>query len=140
MRPSPFGALHHVGIVVPELNPSVANLCALLQGDVVERGRDDALGADWVWIESAASPIIEVVAPAGSGGPIAAHLERRGPGLHHVSFRATDLDDAMAHVRRCGFGVVGEDRAHSGYEEFFVHPDATGRALFHAFRELDAGP
>ena len=136
MTGSPFGTLHHVGLVVPELQPTVDNLCALLRGRVVDEGQDEPLAAAWTWIESEANPIMEVVAPIDAGGPIATYLARHGPGLHHVSFRPERLDDALAHVRDCGFGVIGEDRSHSGFEEFFVAPAATGHALLHAFREL----
>jgi methylmalonyl-CoA/ethylmalonyl-CoA epimerase len=132
----PFGRLHHIGIVVKELEPTRSTIRELLQGCVVDEGEDQPLGARWLWIESPGNPIIELVTASGDG-PIADYLARHGEGLHHVSFQTGSLDESLAHVHRCGFGVVGENRDHSGYEEFFVAPAVTGRALFHSFRPLD---
>lgn len=132
----PFGPLHHIGIVVKQLEPARSAIRELLQGRVVDEGEDQPLGAQWLWIESPGNPIIELVTASGQG-PIAEYLERHGEGLHHLSFQTVSLDESLAHVHRCGFGVVGESRDHSGYEEFFVSPALTGRALFHSFRPLD---
>jgi methylmalonyl-CoA/ethylmalonyl-CoA epimerase len=130
---SQFGRLHHVGIVVRELETASTNIQALVEGWVSDGGHDEPLGARWLWIESPGNPIIEVVTAVGDG-PIADYLARHGEGLHHLSFATESLDAALDHVRRCGFSVIGEDRDHSGYEEFFVPPALTGRALFHSFR------
>jgi methylmalonyl-CoA/ethylmalonyl-CoA epimerase len=133
-----FGALHHIGIVVRSTDAASENVCALLGGEVVAHGRDEELSVSWVWIASKDNPIFEVLAPSANRGPIARHLETHGPGLHHVSFQPTTLDGALAHVRRCCLEVIGENRSHGGYEEFFVDPKATGGALFHSFRELES--
>ncbi len=136
-RGGPFGALHHVGIIVEDLDAVCDRLTTLLNGHVADEGVDDPLGARWLWIESVGSPIVELVAPIGNG-PIAEYFARRGEGLHHLSFLSASLEDSLAHVHRCGLGAIGENRNHSGYEEFFVDPSATGRALFHCFRALAA--
>lgn len=132
---SPFGQLHHIGIAVAELEPATRNLTKLLAGEVTEHGSDASFGATWVWIESSGNPVIELLAPVGDG-PIADWVTRRGEGLHHVSFLTDALDESLGHADRCGLAVIGENRDHGGYEEFFVAPSLTGRALFHSFREL----
>lgn len=131
-----FGALHHIGIAVPNRDETVGRICALLGGTAVDSGYDNDLAVLWTWIASGGNPIVEIVAPDGSRGPVARYLEQRGPGLHHVSFRPVSLDDALDHVRACSLHVIGENRSHAGYEEFFVSPEETGGALFHSFREL----
>ena len=132
---STFGRLHHVGIAVNELEPACRNVAALLEGRVIKQGADESFGARWLWIGSPGNPVIELLAPIGDG-PIADWLLRRGQGLHHLSFVPDSLDESLAHVHRCGLGVIGENRSHAGYEEFFIAPALTGRALFHSFREL----
>jgi methylmalonyl-CoA/ethylmalonyl-CoA epimerase len=128
-----FGQLHHIGIVVREFEPARSNILGLLQGSVIDQGTDERLAAQWVWIDSRRNPIVELVAPAGDG-PIAAWLERRGEGLHHLSFMPESLDGSMSHARDCGLQLMGEDRDHGGFEEFFIAPGETGHALFHSFR------
>lgn len=132
---SPFGALHHVGIAVHDLDASAENIRALLNGRTIDEGVDALLGARWLWIEAAGSPIIEVVTSTGEG-PIADYLSRHGPGLHHLSFQPASFDASLEHTKECGFSIVGENRDHTGYEEFFVSPELTGGALFHSFRRL----
>jgi methylmalonyl-CoA/ethylmalonyl-CoA epimerase len=132
---TPFGTLHHVGIVVADMEPASTNLEALLEGRVVDEGHDEPLGARWRWIVSPGNPVVELVTATGDG-PIADYLAKRGEGLHHLSFLPASLDAALEHTHRCGLGVIGENRDHSGYEEFFVTPALTGRALLHAFRPL----
>lgn len=116
---------------------TISVLCELLSGEVTRTGHDEELAADFVWIESADCPMIEVLVPTGHGGPIEKHLEKKGPGLHHLSFEAESLDAALRHASACGCQMIGENREHSGYEEFLVDPKATGGALLHVFRELD---
>ena len=135
ISPGPFGALHHIGIAVDDLDSTCENIRALLSGQVIQEGADEQLGARFVWIASPGNPIVELVTATGDG-PIAAHLSREGQGLHHVSFWPDSLDDSLAHARRCAFGILGEEHDHGGYEEFFVHPASTGGALFHSFRAL----
>lgn len=133
--PGAFGALHHIGIVVPDLDVVSSNIEHLLEGRVIEEGADEALAGRFQWIESAGNPIIELVAPTGDG-PIADDLVRRGQGLHHLSFWPASFDASLGHVRACGFEILGEDHDHAGHEEFFVHPSRTGGALMHSFRAL----
>jgi methylmalonyl-CoA/ethylmalonyl-CoA epimerase len=131
----PFGPLHHIGIVVEDFAMACRNIAGLVGGRVIDQGEDGPLAARWIWIASPGSPIIELVTPTGDG-PIAAYLARNGAGLHHLSYLATSLDASIEHARGCGLGIVGENRDHSGYEEFFVDPAATSGALFHSFRAL----
>jgi methylmalonyl-CoA/ethylmalonyl-CoA epimerase len=120
---------------VREFEPARANITALLHGSVTSEGFDEKLAAQWIWIESPGNPIIELVAPT-DDGPVASWIEKRGEGLHHLSFMPDSLDASLGHARDCGLHVIGEDRAHSGYEEFMVTPADTGNALFHSFRAL----
>jgi methylmalonyl-CoA/ethylmalonyl-CoA epimerase len=133
--PGPFGALHHIGILVEDLDAASTNIQALLDGELVEGGVDEQLSARWQFIAVAGSPLIEVLTPAGDG-PIADYFSKHGPGVHHLSFEPASLDASLEHTRRCGLDIVGENRDHSGHEEFFVQPKLTGGALFHSFRAL----
>jgi methylmalonyl-CoA/ethylmalonyl-CoA epimerase len=133
---APFGRFHHIGIVVPELEPSRARLVKLLAGEIVDSGTDELLAIEWCWIQPPDSPIVELVAPLNETGAIAAYLRKRPPGLHHVSFATEDLTCSADHVRDLDLTVIGENHDHDGYEELFVDPSQTGGVLFHSFRKL----
>jgi methylmalonyl-CoA/ethylmalonyl-CoA epimerase len=134
---APFGKFHHVGIVVPELEPARTRLVDLLCGELVDSGEDELLAVEWCWIQSPESPIIELLAPIGEHGAIARYLRKRPSGFHHVSFATADVTSSADHVREVGLTVIGENRDHDGYEEIFADPHETGGALFHSFRWLN---
>ena len=67
-------------------------------------------------------------------GAIARFVASRGAGLHHLAFKAPDIDRTLAHLRRAGVPLIdhkgrpGSRRARIG----FCHPDALGGVLIHA--------
>lgn len=134
----PFGRLHHIGIVVEPSRyaDTIANLCALLGGEVTESGEDEPLDMRWAFVASAGNPPIEVAAPRGNRPTsLVRYLERRGGGLHHVSFETFDLGAAALHIDAVGLPPVGRDDDHGGYAEVFVHPKSLGGALFHVLED-----
>lgn len=130
----PFGALHHIGIAVSDLQPVADRLVALLAGEIVDRGEDAELAASWLWIAAPGSPIIELIAPKSDEGAIARFLRNRSQGLHHVSFSPVNSDAAKAHTRSCGLEIFGESAHHDQYAELFVSPALSGGALLRGIR------
>ena len=74
----------------------------------------------------------------GDKGAIARHIERRGPGLHHLALKTPDIDATLARLSGGGHRVIdrvgrpGSRRARIG----FVHPATLGGLLLH-FVERD---
>ena len=74
---------------------------------------------------------IELVAPLHGEGPIAASLEKRGPGIHHLCFRTDDIDGDMKRLQDKGYRFTSDSPrpgAH-GTRVVFVHPSSTGGVL-----------
>lgn len=74
---------------------------------------------------------LELLEPTGPDSPIAKHIERRGPGLHHICLRVDDIEAAMAGLKAQGFRLLSDepkDGAH-GCRICFVHPKSTGGVL-----------
>lgn len=74
---------------------------------------------------------VELLEPTGPESPIAQHIERRGPGLHHICLRVDDIEKAMASLKEQGFRLLSDepkDGAH-GCRICFVHPKSTGGVL-----------
>jgi hypothetical protein len=66
---------------------------------------------------------LEVLEPAGPpGGFLHRFLERRGPGVHHVTFEVPDLDVACERAEAMGFSVVERDDSDPEWSEAFLHP------------------
>ena len=59
-------------------------------------------------------------------------LNDRGPGLHHVTFQVTSVDDATKELQEFGFEPFG-GRSYQGYKEVFIHPRDTGGVLIQLY-------
>jgi hypothetical protein len=56
-------------------------------------------------------------------------LALRGEGLHHLTFKVTDLDAAVRRAWLLGFDVVGIDDTNPDWKEAFVHPRSANGVL-----------
>ena len=74
---------------------------------------------------------IELVHPLNGEGPIAAHLQKRGPGLHHLCFRVDDVRAEMARLKGLGWRFTTEEPTPGAHGTLvcFVHPKSTGGVL-----------
>jgi len=118
--------LLHIGIVVDDLEPAIAQLERLVGVPAGDRWQSD-VGVRVAFFEVAGTRI-ELVEYT---GPI---VERFGPamarrdGVHHLCFRVDDLGRALADVTRRGFSIVPGfpvDGAH-GRIAFLEPEPATG--------------
>jgi len=74
---------------------------------------------------------IELVQPDAPDSPVAAFLEKRGPGIQHLCLEVDDIDAELARLKAAGVRLINEapvPGAH-GYRVAFVHPSATGGVL-----------
>jgi methylmalonyl-CoA/ethylmalonyl-CoA epimerase len=74
---------------------------------------------------------IELLEATSPGSPIARHLEKRGPGLHHLCLRVTDIRSTMERLKAAGYRLLTDEPqpgAH-GCQVCFVHPKSAGGVL-----------
>lgn len=123
-------SLDHVAIAVADLSEGIRRFCDDL--GLTLAGTEDVEPAK---TSTAFLPIdgtrIELVAPLRGEGPIAAHLDKRGPGIHHLCFRTDDLDADVARLRDKGWRFTTDaptPGAH-GTRVMFIHPKSTGGVL-----------
>jgi methylmalonyl-CoA/ethylmalonyl-CoA epimerase len=98
-----------------------------------------------------ADGFVERMLPAGNAylqlleatgpGVIGRFLERRGPGLHHVAFEVSDLDEAVSDLRRRGVRMVDEAPRPGGMGTriAFVHPASCDGLLLELVESSPAG-
>ncbi|PYP16082.1 MAG: methylmalonyl-CoA epimerase [Gemmatimonadetes bacterium] len=74
---------------------------------------------------------VELLEPADPSSPVAKFLAKRGPGIHHISYRVTDLDAALARCRAAGYQLIDETprRGAGGRRIAFLHPKSTNGIL-----------
>ena len=118
----------HVGIAVSDLDAASAFYREVL--GIEPHPPEMADGADILSFRFGDSEI-ELLAPRDAEGPIARFLEKRGPGIHHVCYRVSDLDAALERCRRAGYRLIDEvPRSGAGGRRIaFVHPKATAGIL-----------
>lgn len=130
--------LGHVGVLVEDSAAVAASLVARLGLREVRGGIDAKVAAEWRWLRGDTGAALELLTPVASG-PLRDYLDEHGPGLHHVSFEPDDFDGCLSRVESSGARILGLDRHHDGWEEFFLDPKETGGALVQVTLEL-AGP
>lgn len=84
---------------------------------------------------------LELLEPTTDTSPIARHLEKRGPGLHHICVKVPDIRRSMAMLEKQGFELLSDEPqagAH-GCLVAFVHPRSTGGVLLELSQAADPG-
>ncbi|MBN1836977.1 MAG: methylmalonyl-CoA epimerase [Spirochaetales bacterium] len=74
---------------------------------------------------------IELLEPTSPDSPIAGFLEKKGEGLHHLSYQVDDIEAQIDSVTAKGVQMIDprpRDGAH-GSRIAFLHPRSSGRVL-----------
>ena len=74
---------------------------------------------------------VELLESTTADGPVARHIEKKGPGIQHVAFRVDDIESALAELKAKGVRLIDETpRSGAGGAKIaFLHPKATGGVL-----------
>ena len=127
LGPIPVGPLDHIAIAVHDIDAAAARY-EILGAEVTHREEVAGQGVEVAFLEVPGTTTIELVCPTGPDSPIVRFLERRGEALHHICFRVTDLDAALAVARSAGIRLIDKtprDGA-KGSRIAFIHPATTG--------------
>lgn len=115
--------LDHVAIATPDLEEGSAPYVAL---GLIPEGPDEEVTSQGVRVRAfvVGETLIELLAPTGPDGPVAAFLARRGPGLHHTAYRVADLEAEMGRLRGEGARFLSEAPlpGRAGTRVAFLHP------------------
>jgi methylmalonyl-CoA/ethylmalonyl-CoA epimerase len=122
--------LDHIGIAVGDLGQALAFYRDAL-GLEVEPPEDVAsqrVRAHFVPVGESALELLEPTAP---DSPIAKFIEKRGPGVHHVTLRVDDIREALARLKARGIRLIDESprEGAEGALIAFVHPASTHGVL-----------
>ncbi|MPY86653.1 MAG: methylmalonyl-CoA epimerase [Luteitalea sp.] len=122
--------LDHVGIAVRNLDEALGFFRETL-GLELETSEDVASHGVRVHFMRAGSGWLELLEPIGSSSPIAAFLEKRGPGMHHLALRVEDIRATLAELRTRGVRLIDEEprRGARGALIAFLHPSSTAGVL-----------
>jgi LAO/AO transport system kinase len=118
----------HVGVAVRDAREMV-EMFARVFG--LRTGAPETVGLHRVRFVDTGASTIELVEPASPEAPVAAFLDKRGAGLHHICLRVPDLAAAMAAVAAAGAVFIdAQPRAGAhGSRIAFIRPSSTSGLL-----------
>ncbi len=122
--------IDHLGIAVNSLDSSVPLYAALLGENPNGHEEVPSEGVRVAFFGEGAGRV-ELLEPMDDASPVAAFLARRGPGLHHVCFRVSDLEAALERAREAGASTIPPDirSGAEGRRVAFLHPRSAGGVL-----------
>jgi methylmalonyl-CoA epimerase len=122
--------LDHIGIAVKDRAAALAFYRDALGLDIEapEEVPSQRVRASFIPVGESKLELLEATA---ADSPIAGFLEKRGPGLHHITLRVDDISAALAHLRSRGARLVDEQprQGAEGALVAFVHPSAAHGVL-----------
>ena len=123
-------SLDHIGIAVRDLDTALAFYRDALGLELgrVEEVASQHVRAQFVPVGGTALELLEATSPQSA---IARSIERRGPGLHHLTFQVDDIAAVLARLKARGVRLIDQaPRAGaSGSLVAFIHPSAAHGVL-----------
>lgn len=125
-----FRKLLHIGIAVKNLDASVELFSRLFNNDDVQREAvdDQQVNIAFLHVGETQIELTEATAPE---SPIARFIEKRGEGVHHLSFEVDDIRAELRRLEQAGFQLIDKEprRGADGYWVAFLHPKSTNGVL-----------
>ena len=132
----PMKRLEHLGIAVSNLKEAEQIFTDVLGVAPYKREEVADEGVLTSFFQTGDSKV-ELLESTSPEGPVARHLARRGPGLHHVAFLVDDLEGEIARLERSGYRVISGPKAGADNKRIaFLHPSDTAKVLVELCEEM----
>jgi methylmalonyl-CoA epimerase len=122
--------LDHIGIAIRDLQAALAfyHDALGLEIDPPEEVASQQVRVHFVPVGAVTLELLEATSDA---SPIARYLDKRGPGLHHITLRVDDIHDALARLAARGARLIDEQPrpGAGGSLVAFVHPSSAHGVL-----------
>lgn len=122
--------LDHVGIAVADVDAALGFYRDALGLEVepAEEVAEQRVRAHFIPVGDAALELLEATAP---DSPIARYLEKRGPGIHHVTLRVENIRAALTQLEARGVRLIDKTprQGAEGALVAFIHPSAAQGVL-----------
>lgn len=134
------GFVDHIGIAVTDLDAALAlyrDLMGLELERIEEIASEQVKVAMLKFDRRGALGHVELLAPLSDDCNIARFIAKKGPGLHHISFAATDIAAVMERCREAGLQLLDETprKGAGGKLIVFLHPRSSGGVLMEICQE-----
>jgi methylmalonyl-CoA epimerase len=133
--------LDHIGIAVQDIEAALAFYRDAL-GLEVEAPEDVLTQRVRARHVPVGGPKLELLEATTPDSAIAKYIEKRGPGLHHITLRVEDIRAALAHLKARGVRLV-DTEPRPGAEDAlvaFIHPSSAHGVLVELKQPASQGP
>jgi methylmalonyl-CoA/ethylmalonyl-CoA epimerase len=115
--------LDHIGIAVADIEAALAFYRDAL-GLEIEPAEDVASQRVRAHFIAAGEAALELLEATSADSPIAKYLEKRGPGLHHITLKVDDISAALAQLRARGVRLIDQAPRPGAHGSLvaFIHP------------------
>ena len=122
--------IEHIGIAVKSLKESIPyyeNILGLKCYSIEEVADQNVRTAFFMVGQTK----LELLEPMSEDSTIAAFIEKRGEGIHHMAFAVKELPDVLAEVENKGVRLIDKAprKGAEGLNIAFLHPKSTGGVL-----------
>ena len=133
--------LDHVAVAVHSIKAALPLFRDILGGEYL-MGGDVADTWRWFQLRYPDGRKIELLEPLGEGF-LTKFLEKRGEGLHHITFKTDDIHAAVEELERSGYELVDKRLDADNWKEAFLRPKSAHGTLIQiaqsSMRDEDVG-
>ncbi len=115
-------ALDHVAVAIRDPEPAVKLFRDVLGAEFLMGADNVEQGFRFIQYRFPGGGKVEFVTPIAEGSFVAKFLERRGEGVHHVTFKVRDIERQVARLREAEVSLTLVSLEHAGWKEAFIHP------------------
>ena len=122
--------LDHIGIAVSNLDEALAFYRDALGLDI-EAPEEVPSQRVRAYFIPAGQGALELLVATDQSSPIAKYVDKRGPGLHHITLRVDDIAAALARLKAHGVRLIDEAPRTGAHGSLvaFIHPSSAHGAL-----------
>ncbi|MGA2468180.1 MAG: methylmalonyl-CoA epimerase [Thermodesulfobacteriota bacterium] len=128
--------LDHIGIAVKDLDQAIK-----LYKDVFGIEPSLVYESSYTKAKIAFIPMgetrIELIQPSNPESVVGKFLEKKGEGIHHISFKVKDVDQSLMEIESKGVQLIDKKSRQVRENErvAFLHPKSTNGVLFELIQE-----
>jgi len=126
--------INHVAIVVKDIDASL-DFWVKAFGLHLDHIEDVPSQASKVAFLPLGESEVELVQPTTADSGMAAYLEKRGEGMHHLCIEVEDIDVALEHLKALDVRLINsEPQVLPGRKMAFIHPKAANGVLIELYQ------
>src|SRR5260370_13031997 len=100
--------IDHIGVATEDLEGSLELYEKTLGMPLAHRETVESQGVEAALLDVGEGHV-ELLRPLGPDTPVGKHLEKRGPGLHHVAYAVGDIDDVLERLKGAGVELIDSE-------------------------------